>query len=40
MGHARRVAPSRRRQLALGVGSVAVMVAAIVFLAIRGVPGF
>jgi hypothetical protein len=38
--HAKRVAPSRRRQLALGIGSVAVMVAAVVFLAIRGVPGF
>ena len=38
--HAKRVAPSRGRQLALGVGSVAVMVAATVFLAIRGIPGF
>ena len=40
VGHAKRVAPSRGRQLALGIGSVAVMVAALVFLALRGVPGF
>jgi hypothetical protein len=40
MRRAKRVAPSRGRQLALGVGSVAVMVAATVFLAIRGIPGF
>lgn len=36
---AKRVAPSRRQQLALGVGSVAVMVAATIFLAVWGVPG-
>jgi len=40
MWHAKRVAPSPRRQLVLGLGSVALMVAAAAFLAIRGVPGF
>lgn len=40
MRHAKRVAPSRRRQLALGVGSIAVMAAATAFLAVWGVPGF
>jgi len=39
--HARRVAPeSRSKQIALGALSLAAMVGASVFLAIRGVPGF
>jgi uncharacterized protein (TIGR02611 family) len=39
--HAKRVAPeSRPKQIALGALSLAAMVGATVFLAIRGVPGF